>query len=357
MKMLPEYRHPKGRSDAPCGSCGASALREPIFSPDFVWRNRRGPHQRYEPDSAHPPVFRCLTCWQKGEGFIGDDIYAIRETLDPTTFAQGGDWTFVGHAIDRFDDIPLEKCHVIVDRDFRKCYVPEPPRISESSEAFEVALKDFVIKFLSGCGMTPEHLRARVSRIPKQLLIGLDSTALTTVRNLLEGAFPTRGIFLAGGVGGGKTSAVAAWIIAFVTNYVRLHAPIQGWRNLPGGRFCVESNDFQWIYWPEQYAQWNTPEFEFRLGHAIERLGTKVRLLVLDDIAAEHTCQVFGKDQGTIALQRIIALRDTHRLPTLFTTNLESQVSLHTRYGPRTARRIERLNDCFYIPDLPFMDD
>jgi hypothetical protein len=95
MMTLPPYRHPKDRSDAPCGTCGASAYDEPIFTPDFVAIGPNNQFCRYVPDDTHPPVHRCLTCWQKGEGFVGDDHFLVRDNIDPVTFAKGGDWTFI----------------------------------------------------------------------------------------------------------------------------------------------------------------------------------------------------------------------------------------------------------------------
>lgn len=227
-------------------------------------------------------------------------------------------------------------------------FVPEPPEIMES---FEADLEHHVEQYLRRSGMTVEHLRAVTKKIPKELTGALDDVATATMNTLTAGGFPERGILFGGGVGGGKTSAVAAGFNGFVTNYMRLHAPLRGWGGLLG------MNDVQWLYWPDQYGFWSNPEIEVVPDAWIQRYGTQVRLLAVDDIAAENLCVMFGKDKGTNALQRIIALRDTNRLPTFFTTNLEGPAALYDRYGARTARRIERLNDSFYIKDLPFMTE
>ena len=347
MMTLPPYRHPKGRSDAPCGICGASANDEPIFTPNFVSSGPRRHYRRYVPDHTHPPVHRCLTCWQKGEGFVGDDYYPVRETIDPVTFAEGGDWTFVCHAVHLDHPFPDEHL-VIVERNIPMPYVPEPP---ETLEPFEADLAHHVEEFLLASGMTVEHLRAVAEKIPEELTGALDDAATATVNNLKAGSFPERGLLFGGGVGGGKTSALAAWFIGFVTNHMRLHAPLSGWK------CAIRTDVFQWLYWPDQYAYWNHPGFEVLPEWQIQRFGTEVRLLVIDDVAAETPFTVYGKDQGTTALERIIALRDTNRLPTFITTNLGSTAALYDRYKARTARRIERLNDTFYIKDLPFMTE
>jgi hypothetical protein len=344
---LPPYRHPQGRPDAPCGHCGAQAAQEPVFTPDFVSCAPRAPYRRYAPDPSHAPVLRCLTCWQRGQGFVGDDFYKVRDHIERATFDQGGDWTFVNHPLD-LDDTPPEKCMVSVDRHVPMSYAPAPPRIPDS---FEADLEHHVEHYLLASGMTAEHLRAVISKVPVELTGALTGVATATMNTLLDGEFPERGILLGGGAGGGKTSAIAAGIIGFVTNRMRLLAPLRGWRDV------LDSNDFQWLDWPEQYAAWNHPKFEWHLDNAVHQFGTQVRLLVVDDVSAETPFKTFGRDQGTTALERVIALRDSNRLPTFFTTNMESSDMLFERYGDRTGRRIERLNDAFYIKDLPFLDD
>lgn len=351
--MLPPYRHPQGRSDAPCGHCGASAFREPIFKPGFRWRNPRGSHRRPELAPADPPVYRCLSCWQQGEVHLGEDTYPVQEYMDPLLLAQGGEGTPVLDYEGK--ETRDRQGQVLVTRLRRKVYEPDPPATPEpvggGPESFEAALECHVRDYLTACGMTPEHLRAVRSKIPEKLTGALDEVAMTTVNTLLDGDFPERGLLLGGGVGGGKTSALAALQTEFVTNRMRLHAPVRGWD------YAFDRDDLLWLNWPEHYASWCDPERECLPPWEINRLGTQIKLLVIDDIHAETVLKTFGKDLGTSGLQRIIALRDTHRLPTFFTTNLASSADLFERYGERTGRRIERLNDAFYFKDLPFLDD
>jgi len=347
MMTLPPYRHPKGRSEAPCDICGASAFTEPIFTPDFISSGTRAHYRRFEPDSTHPPVYRCLTCWQKGEGFVGDDYYTVREVIDHATFAKGGDWTFVGHILD-VEDLRPEMGLVRVERRVPMPYAPEPPRTPES---FEADLTHHVEKYLLASGMSVEQLHAVVERIPEEITEALNDAATASMEAMLEGSLPERGILLGGGVGGGKTSTAAALSIGYVTNHMRLNAPFHGWKG------ALRMECFQWLDWPEQYATWNNPKFEGFLNCTVHRFGSEIGLLVIDDLQAETAFKAFGRDQGTTALERIIALRDTNRLPTIFTTNLDTSAKLYDHYGARTARRIERLNDTFYIKDLPFMTE
>lgn len=369
MLTLPPYVHPEGRSSEPCGHCGALASEQPIYEVTYRWTFE--PHVRslWKPAPTIWPhqEYRCMSCWVNREPLVGDLTYGQEALISLDEFNAGGD--FVPDE-DQMEPGKLilspDKTHVAVIKSIKKVFVPDPPNwIPKPREigsyygasefipkTFEEKLKHKMERYLLDAGMPPEPMKSMGHLIPKVLIKQLSPDALRTIRSLSMGKLPERGLFLAGGVGGGKTSALAVWIMMFHANLGRVMA--EDW-NL-GWKDANREGLLTWINWPQKYEDWNTVGFRNGMMREVtERLGTRCKLLVIDDIGSENPYEVFGKDIAGVTLQRIIDLRDSHGLPTFFTSNLESQKALNDMYAPRIARRIERLNDCFYFKDLPFM--
>lgn len=371
MLTLPPYVHPEGRSSEPCGNCGALASEQPIYEVTYRWTSKSRSLWKPAPTIWPHQEYRCMSCWVKGESLVGDLTYEQESWISMEEFNAGGD--FIPDE-DQFEPGKLilspDKTHVAVIKFIKKVFVPDPPswlpdprescRYHSDSEfipeTFEEKLEHKLERYLLDAGMPPEPLNSKGYLIPKVLLKQLSQDARKTVRSLSMGKVPERGLFLAGGVGGGKTSALAVWIIMFHANLGRVMANEHdlGWWET-GLEVTERKKLLTWIDWPQEYAVWNESGNGYALQQRIAWLGTRCKLLVLDDIGSEFPYKVFGVDNAGMALQRIIDLRDSHKLPTFFTSNLENQKALHTMYGPRIARRIERLNDCFYFKDLPFM--
>lgn len=195
-------------------------------------------------------------------------------------------------------------------------------------------------------GLNSQALLADPGLVPAMILDGLPRGTQQAVDHLKAGGLPTTGLCLAGPSDGGKTLAVASWLISWRTNLLRRDGPVDGIKS----KWPFRKSPFVWIH----MIDWNVghhvndPE-----GNGIFPLG-EVPLLFIDDLGAEDAPTAATAKRGQEALARLIDVRDRENRPTFFTTNLTKQ-EIYERYGDRTARRMFRINTYVVFQDLPVM--
>jgi hypothetical protein len=150
---------------------------------------------------------------------------------------------------------------------------------------------------------------------------------------------PVLGFGLGGGVGSGKTMALAAILRGALTAFAE--------QTKPPTALPPRMRGFEWCCWPEE-AIWltaNAPEASTRC----DRLAT-VSLLVLDDLGRERVKGAYSDDWAVSLLDSIISRRNRECLPTLWTSNVP-EADLVALYGASFVSRLTQDNPLAWVEE------
>lgn len=194
-----------------------------------------------------------------------------------------------------------------------------------------------VDNMLLRANMNVVERNASADRVPEAIERAMTAhqIAAPRVAALRAGKLP-RGLFgLGGGVGVGKSCALAVE----VARYVRAAMHAQG--------SVLPERAVLWVRWPELTSELRVMAAARDGGYSsaermLHGLST-TRLLVLDDLGAERMRGDAGEDWLASALELLLDRRDGNDMPTLYTTNL-SRPALLERYGARMYSRLAGRN-------------
>jgi hypothetical protein len=156
-----------------------------------------------------------------------------------------------------------------------------------------------------------------------------------TVDPMTQGRFPKCGLGLSGEIGCGKTSALAALLVATLTVVSKLPECPRVIRGVA------------WACWPVETACCGSLD---RMRDRVEYLAN-VPLLVLDDLGRERLKGSYGDDWSRANLDAIVTQRNRRRLPILWTTNCTFEELLGV-YGPGMVSRLSEINPLIRLPKL-----
>lgn len=194
---------------------------------------------------------------------------------------------------------------------------------------------------LKAIGLSKVERRADLAKVPDAILCALPEGVATPI---LAGQIPLRnGFGLAGPGGTGKTSALAALLVACVE---------QNAQNLAPFKELEPVRSIHWMRWPASCHQWRLNGLHWSVEREINRAKSS-RLLILDDLGRETRRREAAEDVATGHLDMILTHRDGEDLPTLWTSNL-SEDELANRYGFSMIRRLLRLNPMVQLTDATF---
>lgn len=201
--------------------------------------------------------------------------------------------------------------------------------------------------WLASAGMNRRESDAQVGLIRSPLARQLYAPDLG-VRDMLAGQRPERGFGLSGGVGVGKTFALAAIMKLFILARWKMTAAVEGSRAI--------RRSLAWVRWPEEVSDMRTRAAtrEHGMHESAERIAelSRVEYLVLDDMGAERMRGPYDEDWAASQLDLLIDRRYNQRLPTWYTTNLAPSVFVE-RFGSRLYSRLCGHNPLIEVQSAP----
>jgi DNA replication protein DnaC len=218
-----------------------------------------------------------------------------------------------------------------------KAAPPEPERLQELSQDQVGVL---VRSMGAQAGMNPRELTATWAQVPDQLKRALESRSCAESALMIRSGnrYP-RGFGLAGGVGCGKTFALATIFLAGSDAVVRARYA-KGARSAEVGRQW-----FHWVRWPQLVNElriMSSRDNGLRDAEQQMRYLHTAPCLVLDDLGGERL-KSYQDDWATTQLDLLIDGRYGEMMPTWYTTNLEVR-QLAERYGGRMFSRLTGAN-------------
>ncbi len=193
---------------------------------------------------------------------------------------------------------------------------------------------------LKAIGLGEEERRADIEGISPLLANAIPDEVL---QPMLAGFYPKVGLGLAGMARIGKSSAMAALTHALVLQNATNRAPF-----VP----LTPVKKIFWMNWPLTCHQWRLDGVHWSIERTIAK-ASKVRLLILDDLARETERRQASEDVAIGHLDAIITARDRDNLVTLWTTN-KSEDELVDRYGMGMVGRLLRRSPMKWIDGADF---
>lgn len=193
---------------------------------------------------------------------------------------------------------------------------------------------------LKSIGLSEDECQAEVDTIPQKILDAIPDEVL---RSMLAGYYPKQGLGLAGVARCGKSSAMAALVHALVLQNATNRAPFVE---------LTRVKKVMWMNWPLTCHQWRLNGIHWSVEQTITR-ASKVKLLVIDDIARETRRRDASEDAAVGHLDAIITARDRERRVTLWTTN-KSKEELMERYETAMIGRLLRLSPLTWLEGAVF---
>ena len=236
-----------------------------------------------------------------------------------------------GFDFQRIPELGRTTCPRCVERDRAE---DEDRARERHSAALLRGLDERLLAMCRSAGMSKRELGAVTSSIPASLGRRLMQDNIGMV-SMLTGMIPDHGFGLSGGVGVGKTFAIAAIMKDLVLARWRLLIPTEGQRAFRA--FLA------WSRWPEEVSAMRTiaATRESGMREASERiLGlSSVAVLVIDDLGAERMRGPYDEDWCASQLDLLVDRRYNDGLPTWYTTNLAPPVFVE-RFGSRLYSRL-----------------
>lgn len=206
-----------------------------------------------------------------------------------------------------------------------------PPLETQPSSADLKTANAWVDAQLTRIGVCRREREARMLKVPTEIQAVLP---VAPVQALLSGVLPDHGFGLGGGVGKGKTMALAAILRSAIQRFA-LNATFP----------MPDLRGFNWCSWPEEAAWFSAHPSD--ADDRVERLST-VRLLVLDDLGRERVKGSYVDDWALTRLDLIVSRRNRECLPILWTSNLNID-GLKALYGGSFVSRLTQDNPLIWI--------
>lgn len=208
-----------------------------------------------------------------------------------------------------------------------------PPPVTPASLPDSKTFDSWVEAQLANIGMSRRERGARAAMVPPEIQARMP---VEVVQLLQDGVLPTSGFGLCGGIGKGKTMALAALLRVSIARFGKT-APLP--LPLPTLRaFC-------WCSWPEE-AAWMSAHADMTESR-VERLST-VPVLILDDLGRERVKGSYSDDWPISRLDIVVSRRNRECLPTLWTSNLDLD-GLKALYGGSMVSRLTQDNPLIWL--------
>jgi DNA replication protein DnaC len=217
----------------------------------------------------------------------------------------------------------------------------EAARLREQAEALVAKLPTLIPETFQRQGVHADHLRARLTDVPAEVL-GLFRSQLDAL--LAQPLRPKAGFGLVGPTGRGKTFTMAATALTWA--YKAAVAQLEINPVLTPG-WCP-----RWANWQGTVAKLKGQLREPGGGaDAVIRALCEAPFLVLDDLGAEQETRTHPEATWAVTdvLFPIADERHGEGRATLWTSNL-SQEQLIDRYGPRVASRLFSMAPPYVMP-------
>jgi hypothetical protein len=181
-------------------------------------------------------------------------------------------------------------------------------------------------------GMRPREARSEVGKIPVEIKRALPIEA---VKSMLEGKPPKAGFGIGGeGTGGGKTSAMAAILRAYLQarEVARVN---EGGEPNP----CPGAAGLRWRSWPSTVALLRSRATVDGFVETTVNDMIQADILFLDDLGSERIKGSYVEDFAASQLDVVVDERYRREAPTFYTTNLDMG-GLIEFYGARLVSRL-----------------